>query len=61
MKPKIRQSKCISCEMCINECPNDCISISKKSGKAFIKQSCCTGCEICIDICPVGAIVRRKK
>ena len=60
MKPKISQSKCISCEMCIMECPNDAIRISKKTGKAFILTKKCIECGSCVDVCPVNAIKIRK-
>ena len=58
--PKVDSNKCVTCEMCLDECENDCIIISKKSGKAFIKQECCINCGACVDICPVNAIKRRK-
>ena len=60
MKPRIRQSKCIDCLSCLDECPVGAIKISKKSGKPYISQSECIDCGNCIDICPVKAIRRKK-
>jgi len=57
--PKVNQSKCLACEVCIDTCPCDAIIISKKNGKAFILQNKCVGCGACIEACPVKAIKRK--
>ena len=59
--PKVNKSKCISCGMCIEECPVNAIDIAKdQEGKGYkrmeIDQDKCTGCLSCKDICPNKAI-----
>ncbi|MDR0401470.1 MAG: 4Fe-4S binding protein [Endomicrobium sp.] len=56
---KIFKEKCKGCGLCIEFCPNKCISFSKRFNKlgyhwAIIKKSenNCTGCGFCFTICP---------
>jgi ferredoxin len=56
MKPKISAGKCISCYLCISECPVESITVSDSTGKAYIDPKRCSECGHCIKICPVKAI-----
>ncbi|MCL2102885.1 MAG: 4Fe-4S binding protein [Syntrophorhabdaceae bacterium] len=46
--------ECISCGVCVNECPNNCIS----EGEPYvINASECNGCGACANVCPASACV----
>ncbi len=47
-------SECNLCEICINACPTEVISIERKNIK-IDKDKCC-GCELCQELCPKDAI-----
>ena len=50
-KAKINESKCIKCENCFRNCPNDAIFSS-----IIINEKKCIGCGNCEKKCPTGAI-----
>jgi ferredoxin len=56
----VDRDACISCWLCIRQCPVD--AISRKNGKAYIDPDLCIDCGICSDGharfkgCPVDAI-----
>jgi ferredoxin len=52
--PWISEELCIGCEICIDECCVD--AISMEGGIAFIDEDECIRCGICHDICPNDAI-----
>jgi len=58
-------SRCISCWLCIKNCPVG--AISRKNGKAYIDPAKCIECGICSDGngrfqgCPVSAIKEHKE
>lgn len=57
----IDAERCKGCRLCVEVCPKDNISISKKSNKsgyfpAQAVNSDCTGCCLCAIICPEAAI-----
>ncbi|MEJ5165727.1 MAG: DUF362 domain-containing protein, partial [Thermoanaerobaculia bacterium] len=54
LSPRVNQSKCTGCEICINWCLTN--SISMVEGKAKIDPKTCTGCGQCLSVCPVYAI-----
>lgn len=44
---------CVSCGLCKQECPQQCI----ESAKVYkIKQNHCLHCGLCYEVCPIGAI-----
>lgn len=45
---------CDGCELCINSCPINAISI--ENGKAKINEVLCKGCGICLSYCPKDAL-----
>ena len=53
--------KCINCDMCLPECPNDAISEGMKVYE--IDAHRCTECvgfyetQTCVDVCPIECIV----
>lgn len=47
--------KCSGCEICMEACPNE--SISMVGGHAFIDPEECLECGICFDECPEEAII----
>jgi len=51
---KVDETKCIGCEICLNVCPINAISII--DGKAQIDKEKCTNCGVCVPSCPTGAI-----
>jgi len=50
-KPKIDQTKCIGCGLCVRHCAHDAVSIQPDTRKAFIDQSKCLGCGQCVATC----------
>lgn len=51
---------CISCGMCLEECPLEAIQLKSTSGyaKAFIDKRVCVNCGTCLEAgCPGNAIV----
>lgn len=55
MHPRVDESKCTSCGMCIRRCPADAISFNQDR-KAFIDESLCISCGECTVICACDAI-----
>ena len=52
---RIRKDLCLGCELCVESCPRQAISIV--SATAQINQGRCNQCRLCLDVCPQGAIV----
>lgn len=52
-KPSVIEEKCISCGICIKNCPVDAIEMKDK---AYIHHDICIGCGECITVCPKRAI-----
>jgi len=55
VKHSVDPEKCISCGICINNCPVNAISFDENQ-KAKINQEKCISCSKCIGICPVNAV-----
>ncbi len=55
---KIIPGKCISCQLCIGECPVDVITM--EDGVAKIEPEGCIGCGKCFDVCPTNAVILEK-
>ncbi len=53
-KPEIDQEKCVSCGICINNCPEKAIGYDKDK-KAVIDYEICIGCGQCVASCHYGA------
>ncbi len=58
---KIEIENCKGCELCVNECPQDSLEMSKNINKkgyhyAILKDDTCTGCANCALVCPEAII-----
>jgi len=53
-KPKMDQEQCVSCGMCIKNCPEKAITYNEKR-KAQIDYEKCIGCGQCVASCHYGA------
>ncbi len=58
---KIEIENCKGCELCINECPQDSLKMSKNINKnsyhyALLADDTCTGCTNCALVCPEAII-----
>jgi NADH-quinone oxidoreductase subunit I len=55
------QTKCISCQMCVRACPDNCLKVVKAEGGKAPKLweydfALCCLCGACVESCPAGAI-----
>jgi hypothetical protein len=50
-EPKVKPDRCIQCGLCLEECPQDAISLQP----LFIDNNLCIGCGRCIVTCPQNA------
>ncbi len=58
---KIEIENCKGCELCVSECPQDSLKMSKNINKngyhyAVLKDDTCTGCINCALVCPEAII-----
>jgi formate hydrogenlyase subunit 6/NADH:ubiquinone oxidoreductase subunit I len=65
-KPFIDRAKCMSCNICIDACPRNCLELhytmeptDKKSHPVLARSRDCIGCKFCATACPVEAIVMK--
>ncbi|MFC1502244.1 DUF362 domain-containing protein [bacterium] len=54
MKPAISSKKCTGCELCVQWCPEDAISMSDEI--AYIDSKKCIGCGECLTVCRFDAV-----
>lgn len=54
-KPFISKENCVSCGMCVRNCPTNAISFDENK-KATIDYDKCIGCGQCIAVCRYGAV-----
>ncbi len=47
-------TRCLSCETCINACPNGCLTMTAEGLR--IDREHCQACGTCVDACPSGAL-----
>jgi ferredoxin len=50
----VNTDKCDGCEICVDECASQAISMKDK--KAVIDSEKCVVCETCVDLCPSEAV-----
>ena len=62
-RPSFERKTCMSCNICIDECPVNCITLAEPVGRKdlhgypYIKnEKACIGCGFCAVSCPVDAI-----
>lgn len=53
--PEISQEKCTACGTCVENCPEEAVTMSAEM-PTFTNAEACTYCGICEDLCPEGAI-----
>lgn len=54
MPAVVDKDLCVGCETCVDECPEE--AISMEGGLAIVDKKKCTECKTCIDVCPSVAI-----
>jgi len=66
-KPVFDNEKCISCKICIENCPTACLSLwftrdheNTKGVPILETERDCIACGICVDECPVDAVKLEK-
>ena len=62
-KPVFTHERCMSCTICVEACPVNCLALSQQRGPSdphtypFLKdEKACTGCGFCSIECPVGSV-----
>jgi len=55
MVAKVNVEECTGCGTCVDECPQEAISLNDND-IAVINADECTDCGICVDACPTEAI-----
>lgn len=65
---QINIENCKGCELCVNECPQDSLKMSKNINKngyhyAVLVEDNCTGCTNCALVCPeaIITVLRESK
>jgi Na+-translocating ferredoxin:NAD+ oxidoreductase subunit B len=53
---RIEISECISCDMCLRNCPPEFGAIMDYGLDVVIVPELCSGCPVCIMVCPVDCI-----
>ena len=53
--PWINEDLCVSCGVCVDECPVDAITLNEAQ-KAIINEDECIRCGRCHDVCPQEAV-----
>jgi Pyruvate/2-oxoacid:ferredoxin oxidoreductase delta subunit len=59
-EPKINQEECITCDVCIENCPSAALAMSEDDLLALDLDRC-FGCGVCATSCPTDAIVLVEK
>jgi formate hydrogenlyase subunit 6/NADH:ubiquinone oxidoreductase subunit I len=58
---KIDPGLCDGCEICVDRCPMDAISMTADGAAADIKLDRCIGCGLCVKSCPTEALMLVSK
>ena len=60
LRIEIREKACRGCELCIDTCPTDVLTLDQSSRKSRVERvENCIACLSCTYICPSGAIVHH--
>lgn len=55
----IYPDKCIKCGLCVNECPENVLTLVENGPEEFCSQKC-IACGHCVAICPKEAVDNKK-
>ena len=65
--PYIDVITCAGCSVCIENCPKNCLELTKPGHKGDIRTiaqqkdaKACIGCGICAKVCPIGAVTMTR-
>ena len=58
MPAKVNREECVSCGTCVEECPEEAITLDEEE-IATVDEKKCTECGKCVDVCPSEAIELR--
>jgi MinD superfamily P-loop ATPase len=58
--PKIDESRCIRCGICVSSCPEHALFMVPKTAPKILESNC-SGCKSCFYSCPVAAIEESSK
>ncbi len=58
IQPRIDAKTCTSCQICIETCPVQCITLNRNS--AVIEKKNCIQCYCCSEVCPENAVVMDR-
>jgi|SRR5450755_594612 electron transport complex protein RnfB len=53
---RIESSECITCDMCVRNCPEEFGAIFDRGLDVIIIPELCSGCPACVLVCPVDCI-----
>jgi electron transport complex protein RnfB len=53
---RIETSECITCDMCVRNCPPEFGAIFDRGLDVVIVPELCSGCPVCLLVCPVDCI-----
>ncbi|MCD6471979.1 4Fe-4S binding protein [Candidatus Aerophobetes bacterium] len=59
-KPIIDESVCTGCEICVDECPNNCLELVDDVA-TLVRPDDCDECGICVESCPSEAITLEEE
>ncbi|MCL7474811.1 MAG: 4Fe-4S binding protein [ANME-2 cluster archaeon] len=54
MVAKVDADECVGCGTCVDECPQEAISMNDDDIAVISDE--CTECGLCVNACPTGAI-----
>ncbi|MFA7164819.1 MAG: nitroreductase family protein [Desulfoplanes sp.] len=52
----VNEERCITCGMCVTDCPAQCIVMEKGGFPTIPQEDQCIRCQHCLAVCPTGAI-----
>jgi pyruvate ferredoxin oxidoreductase delta subunit len=60
LRPDFLKKNCIACRMCLEICPEGCIS-GKEKNNFVCDFNYCKGCGLCVLVCPKKDIVMKEE
>lgn len=59
--PETTDNECTFCEVCVDACQEDAVSLDDKTGRPVIDDEVCLFCGKCMDACPESVLVTGRK